>query len=173
MGLLSNTCDKAFFDDVLVEQIRVAGEEVRLYSILSKSTTDSDSVDPHLDPLYDEPVSDPVTGNEKFKFKGPYRINAVVKKGSKEVSGEERGLKITREDGSAVFARVTFEREGIPFPKIGDVVEWQGRYYDTTKVDEDGNLADTLTFTKYRCTLRINGAFLPERRADTIDVVAP
>lgn len=173
MGILLNKCDAKFLEGVIEEQIRMAGEKVRLYSMLTKHTDDALSVDPHLDPLYDEPVSDPITGNEKFKFIGPYELWAVVKKGSKDISGEERGLKLGRSDGYALFARSVFDAQGIPSPKLGDVVEWEGRYYDMVNVDEDGNVADTLTFVRYRCTLRIAEAFTPQRRADTIDVVSP
>jgi hypothetical protein len=169
MGSIYNDCHKDYADFILQCQIKSGGEEIRFYS----QTVESPNADPFRDPLYDEPASDPTTGDEEFKFKGPYKVPAIVKEGSREISASDRGQQSIREDAYAFFARKDFEDLGVPAPKDGDVIEWFGRHYDIVKVSKKGLLGDTLTFTKYDCSLRILDRFTPERRTDSPDVTAP
>jgi len=168
MGTLIDDCESNYFACMLEDFLNVAGETVNLYSMIATSP----DADPYYDIVYDEPTVEAISGDEEFKFIGPYSMVAVVSKGSKSVSLEERGTRIERSDGYVWFARSVIEREGYPAPKRGDIIEWQGRYYDIIKVSTGGELGNTLTFTKYTCELKINYSFKPERRLAGDDVAA-
>lgn len=169
MGIIVSDCDLGYLQAVTEEHIKVSGENVSFYSLLDKSL----EANPNTDYLYDEPTIDKTTGNEKFKFKGPYAIFGIVKQGPSETVANERGTRADYPDGMAYFAVLTFERESIPEPKYGDVIQWQSRYFDIVDVSESGFIGDTLSHTKWECKIKRTSIFFPERRADTIDVVAP
>lgn len=170
MGILYNSCDKQFFDATISDQIRVAGEEIWLYSLIGVSP----GVDPTIDPLYDEPKTDSVTGNEQFKYTGPYKAIGILKKTNTDLAAQERGEFADTTGSQAIFARFDLEQLGIPGPKNGDIVAWQGtKFFDVVNVNREGNIADTREFVKYVCDIRVVDSFRPDRKLDTGDVIGP
>ena len=175
MGRVVNDCEKEYLRKVIHERACYGGEQVRFYSMLDRHTDDADSFSPYHDPLYDEPLSDEISGDEKFRFKGPYLIDARVKKGSSDKVVDERGTKTEVTDGIAYFPEQTFiDNPSYPRPKQGDIVEWEGRYYDVLISKNEGMIGTTLTNTEIKLELKINRAYAPERRLDaSVDLVAP
>lgn len=169
MGTILSDCDLEFWKCTVEDYYKTTGEQVKLYSMWNESP----KVDPYVDLLYDEPTVEALNGDEEFKFDGPFTLIGIVEEGDKEVTAEERGSLTTREGAMVWFARSAVEGIGAPAPKRGDVIEWQGRYYGIIKVSKQGELGNTLTFTKYACEMKLTQKFSPSRRIAGGDVTAP
>lgn len=159
--------ERFLFDLWAQEHVRIAGTSIEFWSLnLEKSIRDA---------LYDEPV--------ERKWDGPFKFKVFVEFPPGTAEAREEGF---RNSWRAVawLTRKELEDANCPAPAEGDVIRFwnapffqdagvdsqlvpgRGYFFEITEVDEDGHLWDQATFVGYRCEIKRNTEFTPERRLE-------
>jgi len=153
------------FDCWAEEEIDISGTPITYYAIDFDGTI--------RDPLYDEPIA--------LAFK-KFDIKALISYPESTPEAREEGFKIEFR-GQATLARVTIEKECMPVPQEGDILQiWDipfyrdwgqaratnvpnsGYYFDVTAVSETDHIFDNPAFLYFRLDLKRNTTFTPERK---------
>jgi hypothetical protein len=132
----------------------------------------------HVDPLYNEPVADPLYGGpatgsgakhtDAFQFDGPYAIVMAVefeRSTGRDESADEAGPE-ARFDGFAYVARDEWERvRGIAAPpKEADVLLVNDEYWDVAMANSGGHVTDSGHHVGWKLSLRKRTRFEPQRK---------
>ena len=146
MGTLVGDKDIDFFDSRTREVNRLAGTSSITYFSLDFKATPKD-------PLYGEPVQEVHARDQKRQIVG-VQFNGVMEYPERSARTGEEGL---RSDYDAILwlSRKDFEEKfpiaspppGGPYakePKFGDIVLVQGRYYDVTEIQMEGQFNDSV-----------------------------
>ena len=160
-------CDKeqGLFDCWAGEHVSIAGVEIEMFSM----DLDASS----RDPLYDEAI--------ERVFQGSFRFKAFVEYPEADTEATENGFHV-RWDATIWIPRANIEASGAPTPTEADVIRiWNTPYYkqysvgsqdvpgsgyffNITKVDADGQLFDQPGFVGFKCVVKRNTEYSPERR---------
>lgn len=131
----------------------------------------------HVDPVYNEPTSDPLDGGptygseakhtDAFKYLGPKPLRIALTFTPAEnvsISADEAGL-LVQGDGEAHVARNEWER-AFPgrFPKEGDVMFANNFFFDITAVNPGGDVLDTRHYVGFRFAIKFTSRFTPDRK---------
>lgn len=165
MGTLLTDKEKALFDSINVEILKLAGAEdkdsgpVILWSFTPPIQTGA------KDPLYVEP-------NPRAIY-APFKVKASFEIPIRDFSATDEGIDI-RTSNTVWFSRKDLEDSGLPLDdqgdlvKIGDIFELfsQGKkiYFELRVVNRHGFVNDSQVFTQYQCEFVRNDDFIPERK---------
>ena len=156
--------ESELFDCLAKEVVDISGIAVEWYSLDLEGSV--------RDPVYDEPI--------EMAWKGPYQLKAHVTMNERNAEAREEGMVWTFSFELWV-ARAEVEEKYMARPKEGDVVRlWNvpffdqfgsgnstidgaGFFFSVTRVESDGHLFDGPTFTGFKCELKRNTTFAPER----------
>lgn len=162
-------CDaeQSIFDCWAAEHVNAAGVEIEFFHFNLDTST--------RDPLYDEAI--------ERVFDGSYKFKAFVEYPEADTEATEQGFHV-KWDATLWIPRANIESVGAPIPTEDDVVRlWNtpfykkysvaeqdipgsGYFFNITKVDEDGHLFDQAGFVGFKCVLKRNTEYTPERRMD-------
>lgn len=162
-----NLCDaeQSIFDCWAAEHTGIAGVNIEYFHFNLDAST--------RDPLYDEAI--------ERVFDGSYNFKAFVEYPEAEPEATEQGFHV-KWDATIWIPRANIESVGAPTPAEGDVIRvWNtpfynkygvaeqdipgaGYFFSLTKVDEDGHLFDQAGFVGFKCTMKRNTEYTPERR---------
>lgn len=171
--ILDNETELALFDCVADDMLSLVGQLAVFYSADITSAT----AIANRDPLYDEPIADDLTGDEKFIFLPPVYIPMHIERPSEVFLAEESGFKslgkqlagmssYREQDFDARFeaSRASFEKVKSPYPKPGDVIKWFDLYFDVFEVERHGHLDDGPNHSMFQIITKRREKFAPERR---------
>lgn len=162
-----NLCDseQSIFDCWAGEHVSIAGVNIEFFSF----NIDASS----RDPLYDEAI--------ERVFDGSYQFKAFVEYPEADTESGENGFHV-KWDAVLWIPRANIEAVGAPTPAEADVVRiWNnpyhkkysvadqdipdsGYFFNITKVSADGHLFDQAGFVGFKCVLKRNTEYTPERR---------
>lgn len=160
--------DAALLRGWIEERNQIAAPVARYYSLVRGA---------NVDPLYREPVADPLLGGpaygamsrhaDAFEYVGPREmILAVVFERASNASSEanEAGIDTTC-DGEACVARNEWERvwPGIA-PKKGDVLWVSDEWWDVVGANTGGHVMDSGHYVDIKLSLRKRDRFTPDRK---------
>jgi len=140
--------EREFFDALAIEHLDLAVETVNFWSNLSSTSRD---------PLYQEPT-------DHWDFE-KFEVTAYVRKPEPTPTPFEAG-QILEKAGLFVVARKALEDASAPVPKIGDVIDFWGLWYDITKVVPKGFVSDAEFWTHYECVLQRRTRYIPELKPE-------
>lgn len=163
MGFVLDGSELRIFDVVTSDQTVSAGEEVNYYSV-NKQTS-------KVDPLYGE--------YKHRQVDGPWRLPAAVAWPARNPQSTESGFTVEF-DSQCVIARYHLDKDNVPYPTEGDMIEMfrspyadadsmgQGYFFDIIKITADGHLNDTGNFTKFTLVLKRRPQYAPERKLENL-----
>lgn len=147
------------------EYVDIAGVKIELFHL--------DIDESVRDPLYDEAI--------ERVFQGSFRMKAFVEYPEAQPEAGESGLKAIW-TATVWIPRLSIEEVNAPTPAEHDVIrvwnspffkkysvleqdiEGSGYFFDLIKVDEDGHIFDQTGFVGFKCDLRRDTKYTPERR---------
>ena len=169
MGRLLGNCDIDFFDSVAREVNELAGTCAILYYAL-------EHVKVPKDPLWNEPKDLPHKLDPKKATVGIQFAGFIEYPEPSPRTGEE-GRHVDY-DATLWLARKDFEEKmpitpapavGLAYrePRYGDVVQVQGKFFDIVKIDQDGQLNDTINIhTMWMLRIRHRSEFDARRQIE-------
>lgn len=162
-----DTAEQGLFDCFATEHVTISGTEIELFHL---------DIDTSVrDPLYDEAV-------ERI-FQGSYVMKVFLEYPEPDTEATEYGLR-KRWDAEVWIPRAEIERVSAPVPTEGDIIRvWNnpyfkkysvidqdipnsGFFFNIIKTQQDGHLFDRSGFVGFKCMLKRNTDFTPERRLD-------
>jgi hypothetical protein len=160
MARLITDYEKQMRDDLAEEALDLYGSTVTLYSINREMSIASNAVAI----LYGEPGAHTAWDTTAAY----YRVKAFVNRPETDLNPNEGGL-FTARNVEISFAKGYLERENIPIPKSGDIIQHLSfGYFDVNKVNKDGYYSDQDVdhFTVYLCECARSERYTPDRKID-------
>lgn len=171
--ILDNDTELGLFDCVADDLLALVGQLALFYS---QDLTSATAI-ANRDPLYDEPLADALTGDEKFIFLEPVLIPMHIERPAESFNAEETGFKSLGKpiDGMSSYraadfdtrfeaSRASFEKVNSPYPKPGDVIKWFDLYFDVFEVERHGHLDGGPNHSMFQMAAKRREKFAPERR---------
>jgi hypothetical protein len=148
--------EKAFRDLVAMESTELAGSFVTLYSINQVGSIGGTNIQV----LYGE--TDDTAGWDSTAYE---EIECFFQQPDYEYATSVGGLQELR-NGFVHFAKGFFDKNNLPMPKIGDIVQHPTfDYYDVKKVTREGYYSDGQDdFVEYRCEIERAKRYPPTNR---------
>lgn len=139
MALLLDNSENKYFSEICAESYQLGVDKVRFYSLDKKKV--------RYDEVYGEAV-----GYENYDFPSPYLVECFFEKPTNDNSDDERGFK-TEYDVMCSFSSLLLDEGGVPYPKAGDVIEWDYQY-DITRVEKEGFVGSGNDYVQINCYLK-------------------
>jgi hypothetical protein len=132
----------------------------------------------HVDPLYQEPVADPLYGGpstgqlarhpDAFEYAGPYPVVVAVlfeRTTGREEEVDEDGPE-ARFDGEVYVARDEWEAKvgATAPPKEGDVLFVSAEWWDVVLANSGGHVCDSEHYVGWKLMLKKRTRFEPNRK---------
>ena len=131
----------------------------------------------HVDPLYREPVADPLYGpvggsgakhTDAFSYAGPYSLVVAVvfeRSTGREVEADEAGVE-ARFDGEVYVAYDEWAAQVPPgtLPKEADVLSVSGEWWDVAAANIGGYVTDSGAPVGYKLMVKKRDRFEPNRK---------
>lgn len=132
----------------------------------------------HVDPLYQEPVADPLYGGpptgtgarhtDAFEYAGPYSVIVAVlfeRSSGRTVQADETGVEAMY-DGEVYVARDEWEGKVTTgaLPKEADVLFVNNEWWDVVAANTGGHVTDSGHFVGWKLQVKKRDRFEPNRK---------
>lgn len=161
--------DRAYLRSLEAERNALVGPTATYYRLLRGA---------HVDPLYNEPVADPLYAydaagtlarhDEAFRYDGPYSVVVAVlfeRTTGRTEEASDAGVE-ARYDGEVMVARDTWEATvGLSTPpKEGDVLWVSDEWWDVVGANSGGHVTDSGHYVGWKLQVKKRDRFEPSRK---------